>query len=93
MRSLIWIIIAVVVLGGAFLLATGGMPPGEEAAPDAAPEAAPAPAPRSAQPGDDEILPFQLDRSDIRGRAARLDATLGDILANHDYPPATRRVL
>lgn len=36
---------------------------------------------------DDTILPFQLDRSGIRGRFARLDATLNGVLAQHDYPP------
>ncbi len=35
---------------------------------------------------DDTVLPFQLDRSDIRGRIARLDGTLDRILAQHDYP-------
>lgn len=35
---------------------------------------------------DDTILPFQLDRSDIRGRVARLDGTINEILAQHDYP-------
>ena len=29
---------------------------------------------------DDTVLPFQLDRSDIRGRAARLDGVLDGIL-------------
>lgn len=37
---------------------------------------------------DDTVLPFQLDASDIRGRLARLDATLEGVLAQHDYPPA-----
>lgn len=37
---------------------------------------------------DDTILPFQLDRSDIRGRVVRLDGTLDTILSQHDYPPA-----
>ena len=37
---------------------------------------------------DDTVLPFQLDRSDIRGRVARLDGTLERILAQHNYPPA-----
>ncbi|MCI2394695.1 Hsp33 family molecular chaperone HslO [Aliiroseovarius sediminis] len=37
---------------------------------------------------DDTILPFQLDRSDIRGRVLRLDGTLDTILSQHDYPPA-----
>jgi molecular chaperone Hsp33 len=36
--------------------------------------------------GDDAVLPFQLDRSDIRGRAARLDATLVEVLRQHAYP-------
>ncbi len=35
---------------------------------------------------DDAILPFQLDKSDMRGRVARLDATLDTILGQHDYP-------
>ncbi len=36
---------------------------------------------------DDTVLPFQLDRSDIRGRVARLDNVLDRVLAQHDYPP------
>ena len=35
---------------------------------------------------DDMVLPFQLDRSDIRGRVARLDRTLDQILSQHNYP-------
>ncbi|SEK21558.1 molecular chaperone Hsp33 [Roseivivax marinus] len=35
---------------------------------------------------DDTVLPFQLDRSDIRGRVARLDGVLDGILKQHDYP-------
>ncbi|MDO5658692.1 MAG: Hsp33 family molecular chaperone HslO [Paracoccus sp. (in: a-proteobacteria)] len=35
---------------------------------------------------DDTVLPFQLDRSSIRGRVARLDGTLEHILSRHDYP-------
>jgi molecular chaperone Hsp33 len=35
---------------------------------------------------DDTVLPFQLDRSDIRGRVARLDQTLDKVLAQHNYP-------
>ncbi len=35
---------------------------------------------------DDTVLPFQLDRSDIRGRIARLDGVLDRVLAQHDYP-------
>ena len=37
---------------------------------------------------DDTVLPFQLDRSSIRGRVARLDGVLDHILSRHDYPPA-----
>ncbi|MEM8632707.1 MAG: Hsp33 family molecular chaperone HslO [Pseudomonadota bacterium] len=36
---------------------------------------------------DDTVLPFQLDRSDIRGRVARLDGVLDRVLAQHEYPP------
>ena len=36
---------------------------------------------------DDTVLPFQLDRSDIRGRVARLDGVLDQVLQQHDYPP------
>lgn len=36
---------------------------------------------------DDTVLPFQLDRSDIRGRVARLDGALDLVLKQHAYPP------
>ena len=35
---------------------------------------------------DDSVLPFQLDRSDIRGRVARLGGVLSGVLSQHDYP-------
>lgn len=35
---------------------------------------------------DDTILPFQLDRSNIRGRVVRLDTVLEEVLAQHNYP-------
>jgi len=35
---------------------------------------------------DDSILPFQLDKADIKGRMARLDGTLDAILDQHNYP-------
>ncbi|MEM7507108.1 MAG: Hsp33 family molecular chaperone HslO [Pseudomonadota bacterium] len=38
--------------------------------------------------GDDSILPFQLDRAQMRGRVVRLDQTLDLILEQHRYPPA-----
>ncbi|MFP7569369.1 Hsp33 family molecular chaperone HslO [Marivita sp. S2033] len=42
---------------------------------------------------DDTVLPFQLDRSDIRGRVARLDGVLSGILRQHDYPPAVEALV
>ena len=35
---------------------------------------------------DDMVLPFQLDKSDIRGRVARLDGVLSGVLKQHNYP-------
>ncbi|PZX41948.1 molecular chaperone Hsp33 [Roseinatronobacter thiooxidans] len=42
---------------------------------------------------DDTVLPFQLDRSDIRGRVARLDTALERVLARHTYPPAVEALV
>ncbi|QBY01996.1 Hsp33 family molecular chaperone HslO [Rhodophyticola sp. CCM32] len=42
---------------------------------------------------DDTVLPFQLDRSDIRGRVARLDGTLDRILSQHAYPPGVEAMV
>ena len=36
---------------------------------------------------DDTVLPFQLERTDVRGRVARLDSALDQVLKQHDYPP------
>ncbi len=36
---------------------------------------------------DDTVLPFQLDRCDIRGRVVRLDGVLESVLKQHHYPP------
>lgn len=36
---------------------------------------------------DDTVLPFQFDNSDIRGRVARLDGVLDQVLKQHAYPP------
>ena len=36
---------------------------------------------------DDTVLPFQLDQADIRGRVARLDGVLDQVLKQHNYPP------
>ncbi len=35
---------------------------------------------------DDNVLPFQLDNADVRGRIARLDNVLVEILDQHNYP-------
>lgn len=35
---------------------------------------------------DDTVLPFQLDRCDVRGRVARVDGVLDKILSQHNYP-------
>ena len=35
---------------------------------------------------DDTVLPFQLDRSNIRGRVVRLDGVLQQVLKQHTYP-------
>jgi len=35
---------------------------------------------------DDTVLPFQLDVSGIRGRVARLDGVLDQVLKQHAYP-------
>ncbi|WP_199260558.1 Hsp33 family molecular chaperone HslO [Paracoccus binzhouensis] len=37
---------------------------------------------------DDSVLPFQLERSGMRGRVARLGPVLEHILSRHDYPVA-----
>lgn len=42
---------------------------------------------------DDTVLPFQLDRTDTRGRVARLDGVLQRVLAQHDYPPAVEALV
>lgn len=36
---------------------------------------------------DDTVLPFQLDRANVRGRVARLDGVLEQVLEQHNYPP------
>lgn len=46
----------------------------------------PAPDGLAPHPGDDRLLPFQLERSQIRGRFVRLDRTLETILTQHRYP-------
>lgn len=54
---------------------------------DQMPDPDPSPArPNDAFAGDDTILPFRLDRSNMRGRVARIDRTLDMILGRHRYP-------
>ncbi|WP_456387831.1 Hsp33 family molecular chaperone HslO [Profundibacter sp.] len=36
---------------------------------------------------DDTVLPFQLDRANVRGCVARLDGVLENVLKQHNYPP------
>ncbi len=42
---------------------------------------------------DDTVLPFQLDRSDVRGRVVRLDTALERVLAGHGYPPVIEALI
>ena len=42
---------------------------------------------------DDTVLPFQLDRSGIRGRVLRLDTVLETILSRHAYPAPVEPLL
>lgn len=44
-------------------------------------------------PGDDRVLPFQLDKLAVRGRLARLDTAIDRILTQHAYPAAVSGVL
>jgi len=42
---------------------------------------------------DDTVLPFQLDVSGLRGRIARLDGVLDQVLKQHAYPPVIERLV
>jgi len=42
---------------------------------------------------DDSLLPFQLDKADIRGRFVRLDGALNRILSQHTYPEPVARLV
>ena len=42
---------------------------------------------------DDSLLPFQLDKADIRGRFVRLDGALNRILSQHAYPEPVARLV
>lgn len=41
----------------------------------------------------DFILPFQIEGAGVRGRVARLDSVVDNIVRRHDYPPAVSRLL
>jgi len=47
----------------------------------------------SALADDDSILPFEVAALDQRGRVVRLDRTLDEILAAHDYPSPVAKLL
>ena len=42
---------------------------------------------------DDTVLPFQLDKLDMRGRVARLDGVLSGVLKQHAYPPVVEALV
>ena len=42
---------------------------------------------------DDTVLPFQLDKADVRGRVARLDGVLSGVLKQHEYPPVVEALV
>jgi molecular chaperone Hsp33 len=42
---------------------------------------------------DDNVLPFQVEGLDIRGRVVRLGPSINALLNRHDYPPAVSKVL
>jgi molecular chaperone Hsp33 len=44
-------------------------------------------------PVDDAVLPFEVDRLDLRGRLTRLGPALDDILTKHDYPAPVGKLL
>lgn len=45
------------------------------------------------QADDDVIQPFQLEKSQLRGRAVRMGKVLDDILGPHDYPEPVARLV
>src|ERR1700676_2424059 len=47
----------------------------------------------SAVPGDDAVLPFEVDALDLRGRLTRLGPALDDVLTRHDYPTPVGKLL
>ena len=49
--------------------------------------------PVSMEAQDDRLLPFAVDRLDLRGRLVRLGPTVDAILSHYDYPPLVARAL
>ncbi|HXW70549.1 MAG TPA: Hsp33 family molecular chaperone [Methylocella sp.] len=45
------------------------------------------------EPCDDTVLPFAVERLDLRGRIVRLGDSLDHILTKHNYPPRVSRLL
>ncbi|MGF1457017.1 MAG: Hsp33 family molecular chaperone [Alphaproteobacteria bacterium] len=45
------------------------------------------------RPVDDLVLPFQVEKTGVRGRAVRLGVLIDHILRRHDYPEAVSEVL
>ncbi|MCV0395930.1 MAG: Hsp33 family molecular chaperone [Rhizobiaceae bacterium] len=43
--------------------------------------------------GDDNVVPFQVDALDVRGRSVQLGSLLDQILNRHDYPDPVARLL
>lgn len=43
--------------------------------------------------GDDNVVPFQVDELDVRGRAVQIGPLLNTILGRHNYPPVVARLL
>lgn len=43
--------------------------------------------------GDDDVVPFEVDALDVRGRIVQLGPALDRILTRHDYPDAVARLL
>src|SRR6201986_4329081 len=47
----------------------------------------------SAIPVDDEVLPFEVNALDLRGRLTRLGPVVDEILTKHDYPASVGKLL
>ena len=43
--------------------------------------------------GDDDVVPFEVEARDVRGRVVQLGPALDQILSRHDYPDPVARLL